>query len=728
MTLFLYLIPLTVAILNFFLFAYVFGLRQKSNVSRAFLGFCAHLTILPLCDFLLKIFPHTNITHHLLNASAIFLFTCGLLFLHLSYLIAQKKKGFIYYICVTFVILASISVWFFPFAEIKYPDTIKVPLVFLTEKGFLLFILSVFLPIIPGLFIFYKTLKSTKNLNQRKPLQLLFLGIIINVLVTVLIFVFFMILQKIVLAGYFTSLSLLPLPIFIFLAVNKYHFLTVNTKHIQQVSHRIFENVEEAIMIADKNGDIIQLNKTAMNLLQLEDDKNISYKILENKIHNYTFTTRYAHHQTHFKDNEKKIIAISQYPIGESDREKVGTIIIISDVSEKNALEQELHRTRQFENLGILAGGIAHDFNNFLSGISGIISLIKADLPEDAKNPGDLLNIGLQSVERASTITNQLLTLAKGGTPHKHKCFLHSLIRDTVSFVLSGKKVTAQIHCTESNLEIEADSGQLGQVFQNLTLNAVQAMPDGGEITIDISKEFLESDNQKLLKCGDYAVIKFRDQGIGMTTEVLDKIFNPYFTTKTEGSGLGLTITYSIIKRHGGTVSVLSEPGKGTEFVIYLPFGTTSTLCQSTQFGLLNKPDSIYSGTILIMDDDDLIRLLLTRMLHKFGYKVDATSDGEQALEKFEASRKTKKPYRFIISDLTVQKGMGGEILCKKIRKLDSDIPIIISSGYSDQSAIDLYKEFGISTVLKKPYSWDELKENIDKIENILFSKQHAAT
>jgi len=384
---------------------------------------------------------------------------------------------------------------------------------------------------------------------------------------------------------------------------------------------------------------------------------------------------------------------------------------IIRDITEYKDMEKEREKADRLESLGLLAGGIAHDFNNFLTGILGNISLAKLHL-DASEESYTILQESERAAQSARSLTQQLLTFSKGGTPVKSSIELTDLIKSSARFVLSGSNVRCNFEFPDDFWNAKADKGQLSQTFNNLILNANQAMPEGGEIIIKGKNINLKEDKNLPLKKGKYIMIEVRDTGIGMPPEVISKIFDPFFTTKQKGSGLGLSTVFSIIKRHEGYVTVESEPEKGTSFFIYLP----ATEKDKEEKEKTEKKLFKGRGKILIMDDKSFVRNTTVKALRLFGYKVEGAVDGEEATEKFKKAIEADKPFDVVILDLTIPGGMGGEDTLKKLREIDPKIKAIVSSGYSEDPVMSEFKKHGFNAIVNKPYQYEELVEAVREV------------
>ncbi len=386
---------------------------------------------------------------------------------------------------------------------------------------------------------------------------------------------------------------------------------------------------------------------------------------------------------------------------------------IIRDISWRKKMEEEFLRSSKMDSISVLAGGIAHDFNNLLTGIIGNISLAMAYV-----NPQDKVYNILNNLEKASLkakdLTQHLLTFAKGGAPIKDIVSLAGLIRDSASFALSGSNIRSEISIQDDLNLVEADEGQISQVIHNLVLNAEQAKPADGVIRISAENINVTVEDQIPVKEGKYVLITVNDRGSGISKEHHSKIFDPYFTTKERGSGLGLATVYSIIKNHGGLITVDSETESGTTFKIYLP----SSHKQIRTFPVTDIGEKPVSGKgrILIMDDEEIIRDTAGSMLTTLGYEVDSAKNGEEAMDLYKRAKLEMRPFSLIIMDLTIQGGMGGKEAILKLREIDPEVRAIVSSGYSEDALMSDYKKHGFSAVIAKPYKLSELSRIVQKV------------
>ena len=373
--------------------------------------------------------------------------------------------------------------------------------------------------------------------------------------------------------------------------------------------------------------------------------------------------------------------------------------ITVDDVTELWQARQELLKTQKLESLGILAGGIAHDFNNILAAILGNISLARLLLLNEPAKASKRLEEAEKATDRAKDIAKQLLTFARGGEPVKKNIDVRAILKEAAGFALLGSNVKCVLSIANDLLSVEADEGQIVQVIHNLVLNAVHAMPKGGTVAIS-------ADNVSALHSGKkYVKFSVSDTGVGISEQHLLKIFDPYFSTKQHGSGLGLATCYSIIKKHAGKIRAKSIVGVGSTFTISLPASIQEHVSDSDT----NKALSKGCGWVLVMDDEEMIRDIMRALLEKLGYTVESVENGSKAIELYLQRKELGMPFSAVILDLTIPGGIGGVETIEKLHKIDPDVKAIVCSGYSNNPVMANYREYGFSGVLCKPFQMGEL-------------------
>ncbi|NOY74632.1 MAG: PAS domain S-box protein [Kiritimatiellaeota bacterium] len=387
---------------------------------------------------------------------------------------------------------------------------------------------------------------------------------------------------------------------------------------------------------------------------------------------------------------------------------------MLVDVTDRKKAEQELIKTQKLRSIGSLAGGIAHDFNNVLLGIFGNLALAKISLESD--HPAtELISDAEKAMERARRLTNQLLTFSKGGSPVKEEVRLEELIAGITSFNLSGSNVKAVIDCPENIHSLEADKGQIEQVISNLVINADQAMSDGGSIFIDLKNTTIPEENPLRIEPGEYVRIKVRDEGCGIPPEILSHIFDPYFTTKTTGSGIGLATVYSIVYKHDGHIDVDSKLGKGSEFTIHLPAGTAIPKKRDKN-DQIAADGSLKGARVLVMDDETYIRELASKILRRLQCQVETAVDGRGTLKTYKENMDGETPFDVVIMDLTIPGGMGGKKTVEKLLELNPKAKVIVCSGYSTDETLANFAEHGFKGKLRKPFTIESLANELKQV------------
>ncbi len=385
---------------------------------------------------------------------------------------------------------------------------------------------------------------------------------------------------------------------------------------------------------------------------------------------------------------------------------------VFVDLTERRRLQEELVKGQKLESLGILAGGIAHDFNNILAGILGNLSVARMFLPDDHKAM-ERISRCEKAIQQATGLTQQLLTFSRGGSPLKKVLNLRNIIEDSALFALRGSNVTNELNIAEDLWLIEADEGQITQVINNLLINADQSMPGGGVVRIEARNLMLEKDEVSSLASGRYVRVSVADHGKGIPPKYLDKIFDPYFTTKETGTGLGLTSLYSIVKKHDGQVLVSSQVGKGTVFEIYLP---ACPECVDPGKAEPHTSADPGEGYVLVMDDEMMIREVAEEMIGILGYRVETFSSGEEVVERYKANLESGNPPDAVIMDLTIPGKMGGLEAAALISAMDPGAALIVSSGYSNDPVMANYQGYGFTDVLLKPFNIDSLGTSLKRL------------
>jgi len=373
------------------------------------------------------------------------------------------------------------------------------------------------------------------------------------------------------------------------------------------------------------------------------------------------------------------------------------------DITERQRMESELARAQKVESLGVLAGGIAHDFNNLLTAILGNLSLARAH-SDDTKENRLLLADAEQAATRARRLTRQLLSFTKAGAPITRPVCLHTIVTDTLRFALAGSGVTPHVVVEEDLPAVDADEGQISQLVSNLLINASQAMAGAG--TVDVSLERFEGSPDGTQDSGPtWVLLRVRDEGMGIDEAHLSRVFDPYFSTKEGGSGLGLASVYNIVKHHGGHVHVESVRGEGTTFRVYLPCASGPAVASEEEPAQVPRG----RGRVLVMDDDDEVRGVAARMAAALGYEVVAVPDGAVAVENYMRAARENEPFDLVLLDLTVAGGMGGLEALDRLRAFDPDVLAVVMSGYSEDPVLADHRLHGFRGAVAKPFRVAEL-------------------
>lgn len=424
---------------------------------------------------------------------------------------------------------------------------------------------------------------------------------------------------------------------------------------------------------------------------------------------------RVVQSQKQHQKEAESIIEVNRIPLFDSQGSIIGILGTYEDITERKVMEEELIKNQKLESLGTLAGGIAHDFNNLLTAILGSISLAKTEL-SSGKLTNKRLEVIEQTSQRAKDLTFQLLTFAKGGEPLMKIVDISELLRETTMLALRGANVNYKFLIDQDLWPVRADEGQISQAVNNLVLNASQSMDniEGGTVSVFAKNVPLNESDSLPLEPGKYVKVAIEDEGCGIEQGDFTKIFDPYFTNRKEGHGLGLASTHSIIEKHGGFISFDSAVNKGSSFYFYLPaFSGISVESENKEFaGEMIKGN----GHILIMDDEKIIRDVAGEILKNLGYDVELAEDGRRALEKFRQAKENGNPFDAVILDLTVPGGLGGMETLEHMKNIDAEVKAIVSSGYSNDPIMSEYKNHGFIDAVPKPYRADFLAEVLNRI------------
>jgi PAS domain S-box-containing protein len=386
-------------------------------------------------------------------------------------------------------------------------------------------------------------------------------------------------------------------------------------------------------------------------------------------------------------------------------------VALLRDISDRKRFEEELLRSEKLRSVGVLAGGIAHDFNNILTAILGNVTLMQTLLGGD-----DFAREHLDEIEKASQrareLTRQLLTFSRGGDPVRKPFHPEAILRESAALALRGRATTCDFEIAAGLLAVHGDEGQIGQVVRNLIINASQAMGDGGTVTLSAKNKPLHDGEVHGLSAGTYVAVSVTDHGRGIAEQDRPRIFDPYFTTKRDGRGLGLAVCHSVVLGHGGAIAVDSHVGAGSVFTIYLPVAADGVdVPPARESKLLSG-----HGRVLVMDDEESVRRIASKILRALGYEVAVAIDGRDAIEQWKKARDAGAPFDVVIMDLTVPGGLGGREAIRELLAVDPGAKAIVSSGYSDNPVMASFRDFGFCDVLAKPYSVVEVSKILSAV------------
>lgn len=498
-------------------------------------------------------------------------------------------------------------------------------------------------------------------------------------------------------------------------------------------------SLAEGVITTDKNGTITLLNKAAEQLCGWLHSEACGHHISE------VITLLHAKDRTpcpdpigavlHLdeqappgeelilrkRDGQEVMITNSGAPMHDKNGQIAGVVLVVRDITETHKLEDELLKARKLESMAVMADGIAHDFNNILTGITTNLFVARMQVPRylDAY---ELLLETEKAAYRASALTKQLLTFSKGLAPLRQRCTIGPIIEEAAGFCLSDASVDYELTLEPQLAEVDIDRGMIDQTLNHIIQNAREATPVGGTIRISASNTQLSRRQALPLPPGNYVAIAVEDDGEGIEQQNLQRVFDPYFTTKPDANGLGLTIAYSIMRKHGGILTVTSTPGCGTCVTAYLPACSEAVVAEDEE---LSRPKNGLAGKVLLMDDHSYLLKSTGMLLSHLGYTVELANSGEEAVEKYRLAMHSQNPFDVTILDLSVATGLGGKETLELLRKLDKDVCAFISSGYSSDEVMQNYSRYGFVGAIHKPYEVEVLNEAIREAVQLRHTKKH---
>jgi PAS domain S-box-containing protein len=500
------------------------------------------------------------------------------------------------------------------------------------------------------------------------------------------------------------------------------------------------DSIADAVIATDQNGAVERLNEEAARLIGISNAEAIGRPLEEVLKLKHPKTGETIQNPTEalmeqgFADISSKqglplertggaplTVSAEARCILDDEGRRHGCVTVLRDITQQKKAGDELFKAEKLNSISLLAGGIAHDFNNMLTAILGNISMVRIELDEGHKHSTKLI-AAEKAAMQAKSLTQQLLTFSKGGAPVLEVTTVSETVEESAQFILRGSNVKCIVKKDDDLWQVDADKGQISQVVNNLIINADQAMPEGGTITIRLRNLRVRQAEVPSLQSGDYVCIEVRDEGTGISPENMKKIFDPYFTTKESGNGLGLASSYSIINSHKGTIRADSSLGHGSIFRVYLPKSTQQAQAKAKTGSAEPKQpvkETIHrgKGRILVMDDMEAMMMVAGEILTVLGYEVEYSTNGEEAIAAYKAAKESGHPFDAAVFDLTVPGGMGGEEAANILKAYDPDLIAIASSGYTTSNVMSDYRNSSFKAVVPKPY---RIKEMSDALHGVL--------
>ena len=524
------------------------------------------------------------------------------------------------------------------------------------------------------------------------------------------------------------------------------------TQSALSILRSILDSMGDAVIIVDKDGKIVLFNRVAESILgygpvegTIEDRLRQYGNFLPDMITPFplerhplprALNGEFVEGTEIFIKNERRPegvwVTVAAGPVRQQNGEINGGVVVFRDISKQKRSEQlhdrlqsQLRQSQKLESIGILAGGIAHDFNNLLMGVLGNVGLALMEVDEFSTTSRRLQEIQT-AARRLSELTNQLLVYSGRGRINKEMINISNLVREMAELLKPAisKKAEIVFEMGEEPPKFDGDPTQVRQVVMNLITNASDALQnEPGQITISTGRmyagrAYLEQcyidDN---LPDGDYVFVEIADSGIGMTHETMLRIFDPFFTTKFKGRGLGLAAVLGIVRKHGGALRVNSKQGSGTSFTVLFPVAPGQ---ESKREAEMERPSiKKGSGTVLVIDDEELVRNIAKEILESFGYDTLTAADGREGISQFARNR---DQISAVLLDMTMPDLSGEEVL-EQIRTIRKDVGVVLSSGYLDKFQLRSLDGSTPIAYLPKPYTPQDLAAKIDEVTHIAGGK-----
>ena len=493
-------------------------------------------------------------------------------------------------------------------------------------------------------------------------------------------------------------------------------------KQSEERYRTLFEESRDAIYISSRDGAFIDVNEAALNLFGYGREEMLGLNVREiylnpadrdrfrrdieekGSVRDYEIPCRR-------KDGRELHCLLTATVRHDTNGNILGYQGIFRDVTERRRMEEDLLRARKLESVGVLAGGIAHDFDNLLTAILGSVSLARMYM-EGGGEAHERLAEAEKAAIRARDLTGQLLSFSAGFAPARKKALeVGDLIRDAAAGATAGCSVICEFSVVQDLWPVEVDADQIRQVIHNLVVNACQAMTEGGTVQVLAENVTVRPEDILPLSVGNYVRLSVKDHGIGIAPEHLGRIFDPYFTTKKKGNGLGLATAYSIIKSHNGFITAESKPGAGATFYVYLPASRGAVLAAGEK-----EMPAGRKGRVLVMDDEELVRLVAGNILAKIGYDVEYANDGGAAVERYREAMKSGNAFDVVLMDLNIKGGIGGREALRMLTEIDPDVKAVVSSGYASDAIMTDFAKSGFRGAVAKPYTIKEMSDVLSAV------------